>query len=64
MKINITEEEIIAIEKILDMYMGDEERHWEEMPEESQLDRLAKSTHIYYNLGVLLKMLNRIKEGK
>ncbi len=77
MNINITEEEIIAIEKILKMYVKEEERHYEEWvsneedtgPVPTTYGNMLKMEmidprHIYYSLRILQQMINKLKEGK
>lgn len=68
MTTEITEQEIEAIDKILEMYMDDEEKHYWEWsmygdtnPLPLEMDEIVDHDHIYYSLRVLQEMVDKLK---
>lgn len=74
MTTKITEQEIEAIDKILQMYIKEEERHYEEWvsneedtgPIPTTYENMLKMEmidprHIYYSLRVLQEMVDKLK---
>lgn len=72
MNIQITEEDIDAIEKILDYALDEEYEHCKEMLEvdsdgddnDDDPDNVPDTGHIYYSYRQLDRLLTRIKERK